>query len=226
MTEEQRENHNRRKLEARQERENTAKMMELQYFLEMVDEKHRYGSNLRSYHAEWKKANTTEPFFYWMDKGEGKNIELPTVSREKLEKEQVRYLSREERMSYLVNIDSEGRLCWAKNGERINTTGEWKDSLKGIVPKDDKSPEFHGIGHGDGTPRSSTSRSSSSSASSRTDKQSFEGDHYVNRELHQASGLKKINHISASTILNHLLRGTVKPNTWIFVSKQAIFNEG
>ena len=35
-------------------------MMDLQYFLEMVDLKHRYGSNLRTYHEEWKKADTKE----------------------------------------------------------------------------------------------------------------------------------------------------------------------
>ena len=43
--------------------------MGLEYFLEMVDTKHRYGSHLRSYHAEWKKADTTQNFFYWLDFG-------------------------------------------------------------------------------------------------------------------------------------------------------------
>ena len=55
-------------------------MMDLPYFLEMVDIKHRYGSNLRTYHAEWKKADTHENYFYWLDHGEGKDVELPTVS--------------------------------------------------------------------------------------------------------------------------------------------------
>ena len=73
----------------------SAKMMDLQYWLEMVDRKHRYGSNLRTYHRHWKQANTNENFFYWLDEGEGKNIELPNVSRQRLESEQVRYLSRE-----------------------------------------------------------------------------------------------------------------------------------
>lgn len=39
MTEEQREAYRKRKAEAKKEREKTAKMMDLQYFLEMVDSK-------------------------------------------------------------------------------------------------------------------------------------------------------------------------------------------
>lgn len=113
---------------AKLERDKLAKAMDLQYFLELVDPKHRYGSNLRAYHAEWKKSDTHENFFYWLDRGSGKRLELPTVSRARLEAEQVRYLSREERFNYLVKVDHEGRLCWAKNGERITTSTDFKDS--------------------------------------------------------------------------------------------------
>jgi len=38
-------------------------MMDLSYFLEMVDVQHRYGSNLRKYHAEWNNRSTHENFF-------------------------------------------------------------------------------------------------------------------------------------------------------------------
>jgi hypothetical protein len=41
-------------------RKKTAKMMDLNYFLELVDQKHRYGSNLRKYHAHWKTADTEQ----------------------------------------------------------------------------------------------------------------------------------------------------------------------
>lgn len=64
------------------------------------------------------------------------------MSRERLDKERVRYLSREERMQYLVKIDKEGRLCWVKNGERISTTVDFKDSVAGIVPRDDSTPAY------------------------------------------------------------------------------------
>lgn len=51
--------------EKRKERQKAAKIMDLQYWLEAVDLKHRYGSNLRTYHAEWKNSNSPENFFYW-----------------------------------------------------------------------------------------------------------------------------------------------------------------
>lgn len=223
---EERTNQKKRKGEQKSERDKTAKMMDLQYFLEMVDQKHRYGSNLRAYHEEWKKAATNENFFYWLDKGEGRNFEHPTVSRERLEKEQVRYLSREERLNYMVKIDKEGRLCWAKNGERISTTTEYKDSVNGIVPVDDDTPAYGPNGQllHDGQSknfRHSRPSSVSSSSSSSTDSgehSDVEGEHYVNEDLDRAKGIKKIKHVSAATILNHLLRSSVKPNSWIFVS--------
>ncbi|OJD32906.1 iq calmodulin-binding motif protein [Diplodia corticola] len=201
-----------RKAEAKREREKTAKVMDLQYWLEMVDQKHRYGSNLRAYHSEWKKSGTHENFFYWLDYGEGRRFEVPTCSRERLEREQVRYLNREERQNYLVKLDSEGRLCWAKNGERITTSTEFKDSVKGIVPNADGTPAY--------SRDSTSSNSSSSNASSMlsTGSTDPEGDHYVNHDLEKAKGIKKIKHVSAAAILNHLLRRSVKPNSWIFVA--------
>lgn len=210
-------NDGRTKAQQKAEREKTAKMMDLQYFLEMVDQKHRYGSNLRAYHEQWKKSETHENFFYWLDAGSGKDFEHPTVSRERLEKEQVRYLSREERMQYLVKIDDEGRLCWAKNGERISTTMDYKDSLKGIVPRDDITPAYAPGGKLESSPsrRSSTDSSRSESSEEHSD---VEGEHYVNHDLKQSKGLAKIKYVSAATVLNHLLRGSVKPNSWIFVA--------
>jgi hypothetical protein len=188
----------------------------------MVDVKHRYGSNLRAYHDSWKKNETLENFFYWLDYGEGRDYEHPTVSRERLEKEQVRYLSREERMKYLVTIDAEGRLCWAKNGERISTTPDYKDSVEGIVSKDDKTPAYGPGGklHVAGSRRDSSSSSDSSLSDSTAhgEHSDIEGEHYVNEDLQHAKGLSKIKHVSAATILNHLLRGSVKPNSWIFAS--------
>ena len=108
--------------------------MDLQYFLEMVDRKHRYGSSLRKYHAVWKSSESEENFFYWLDKGEGQRVSLEKCPRERLDRERVRYLSREERLRYLVMVDREGRLCWRKNGVRITTDSErWRDSVEGIV---------------------------------------------------------------------------------------------
>jgi hypothetical protein len=223
MSVEQRREYTRTKSQQKAEREKTAKMMDLQYFLEMVDQKHRYGSNLRAYHDHWKKTDTKENFFYWLDYGSGKNFEHPTVSRERLEKEQVRYLSREERLKYLVKIDEEGRLCWAKNGERISTTPEYKDSVDGVVPKDDPTPAFRSYGQVDGgRSRSGSASSSGSSSSDSAEHSEVEGEHYVNNDLDKATGISKIKYVSAATVLNHLLRGSVKPNSWIFVSIKSV----
>ncbi|KAK6820972.1 IQ calmodulin-binding domain-containing protein [Apiospora arundinis] len=228
MSEKEKEKVRKRRAKAKAKRRKKAKMMGLQYFLEMVDVKHRYGSNLRQYHAEWKKADTNENFFYWLDYGEGKNIELEGCPRDRLEREQVRYLSREERQHYLVKVDGEGRLCWAKNGIRLDTTEQWKDSVNGIVPVDDPTPayapdvESHSQQHHDPTrhpeDHDSTSGSDSESDASESELEAARAAKYATPTLDDAKGVKKIKHVSAATIFNRLLRKSVKKNTWIFVA--------
>ena len=108
----------------------------------MVDVKHRYGSNLRKYHAEWQSRPTKENFFYWLDQGEGKDLEVQKCSRQRLEHMQVRYLGREERRFYEVVVDAEGKLVWRKDGVRVDTSDKWRDSIKGIVRVDDPTPAW------------------------------------------------------------------------------------
>jgi hypothetical protein len=213
MTTAEKDKYFRMKHERKIDREKTAKMMDLQYFLEMVDSHHRYGSNLRTYHNEWKQADTHENFFYWLDHGEGRYLDLPMVSRERLNKEKVRYLSREERQKYLVKVDEEGRLCWARNGERITTSLQFKDSVDGIVPKDDtEHAPWDKDRHG------SASSSSDSDSSELSAGSNVNADAYANHDLNRARGLHKLTKISPSTILNQLLQKSVKPNSWIFVA--------
>lgn len=131
-----------RRLAEKQDRVKSAKQMDLSYFLEMVDVKHRYGSNLRKYHQAWKEAPTNENFFYWLDEGEGKDVAVEKCSRERLESMQVRYLAREERRFYEVIVDKNGKLCWRKDGVRVDTGDKWKDSLHGIVKLDDPTPPW------------------------------------------------------------------------------------
>uniref|UniRef100_A0A0B7JQ07 IQ calmodulin-binding motif protein n=1 Tax=Bionectria ochroleuca TaxID=29856 RepID=A0A0B7JQ07_BIOOC len=185
----------------------------------MVDVKHRYGSNLRTYHSEWLRSETTENFFYWLDIGEGKNIELDSCPRDRLEREKVRYLSREERQYYLVKVDDEGRLRWAKNGVRIDTTEKFKDSIHGIVPADDPTPAFNP----EVVPRLSSSmssiRSRSSSLSSlESRREADRAAKYNDPDFDQQPPMKKITHFSASTIWNKMLRKSVRDGTWIFVA--------
>lgn len=224
---EQRDAERKRRADAREKMRRKARTMGLQYFLEMVDLKHRYGSNLRQYHEEWKKADTNENFFYWLDRGDGRNIELDTCPRERLDREQVRYLSREERQNYLVKVDSEGRLCWAKNGVRIDTTEQWKDSINGIVPVDDSTPAFAPSIE---SPSQSLDRGSRDDADSHSDDEGASPEaseseleaaraaKYATPVMDDAKGLKKVRHVSAATIFDKLLRKSVRKNTWIFVA--------
>jgi hypothetical protein len=216
LTPEEKQARRERRVEARKEREKTAKMMDLQYFLEMVDVKHRYGSNLRTYHNYWKTAKTNENFFYWLDYGEGKDIELPTCTRERLDKNQVRYLSREERLRYLVRVDGDGKLRWAKNDAKISTDSKrFRDSMDGIVPLDDTGPTFTGTGN------------HNSESSEDSDSSDEEAERYVNHDLDAAKGLKKIAYVSPATIFNHLMRHSIKggKHGWIFVSPGALHHK-
>ncbi|KAJ7125666.1 hypothetical protein C8R43DRAFT_715047 [Mycena crocata] len=43
------------------------------------------------YHRRWQQADTTENFFKWLDKGEGKSLSLEECSREQLEREASRW---------------------------------------------------------------------------------------------------------------------------------------
>lgn len=218
----------RRREAAKEKRKKDAKTMGLQYFLEMVDLKHRYGSNLRMYHEEWKKADTNENFFYWLDYGEGRYVDIDACPRERLDREQVRYLSREERQYYLVKVDGEGRLCWTKNGARIDTTEKWKDSIHGIVPADDPTPEFKSLSTNETRLLGDSSTGSSDDPDSETSshhhgatESELEADRaakYATPSLDRAKGVKKVTHVSASTVFNKLLRKSVRKNTWIFVA--------
>ncbi|CEL06484.1 hypothetical protein ASPCAL09661 [Aspergillus calidoustus] len=130
----------------------------------MVDAKHRHGSNLRKYHEVWKTTDCKENFFYWLDYGAGKDVELQACPREQLEREQVRYLSREERVKYLVTIDRMGRFRWAKDDELVWTNNEhYMDTENGIIPRPkgtDAGPGSTAVTHRAQRP-SESSRSSS-----------------------------------------------------------------
>ncbi|KAJ1310237.1 hypothetical protein OPQ81_006979 [Rhizoctonia solani] len=198
--------------------EQSSKMLETQHWLELIDGKHRYGSNLKFYHRKWQEEDTTENFFKWLDHGGGKDLSLPECPREQLEKERIIYLSREQRANYLVRIDDQGLLRWARNNELVDTrSNRWKDAGdgKGIVPMTleemrgaeiTEAPAKHGrIGfHSD----SSDSLLNAGEA------------HYVDTINKPGdSKLKQTirSHFTSTGIMERLLRKTVKKNTWIYV---------
>ncbi|RGP79601.1 hypothetical protein FLONG3_2349 [Fusarium longipes] len=199
-------------------RRHEARMMGIRYFLEMVDQKHRYGSNLCRYHEVWKQTDTHENFFYWLDYGEGRNVEIDGCPRDRLEREQVRYLSREERQYYLVEVDNEGRLCWAKNGQRIDTTEQFKDSIHGVVPVDDSTPAFNAAAQPSGSQSQGYASSTSSESSLESEREADRAAKYATPGYDNSQGMHKVSQISASTIFNKMMRKSVRKNTWIFVA--------
>ena len=174
------------------------------------------GSNLRKYHAEWKNSDSHENFFYWLDYGGGKNISLESCPRERLDWEQVRYLSREERMNYLVMVDEEGRLCWKRNGIPIDTTTEWRDSVNGIVPVEDEAPEFSPK---DSTRPDDSSSGASSNENSAKDRPDGANGDSANEDLKGVRRFKKSKQVGPAAMFEHLLmKPTKKKSKWIFVS--------
>ena len=187
--------------------ENDSMLLDLRYFLEMTDTKHRYGTNLQVYHEEWQRSQTHQNFFIWLDSGEGKHLSLTMCSREKLTRERIRYLSKEERKDYLVQVDANGQLRWEKNGEPISTSAElYRDSVHGIVPKASDEPAFVSEADDD--------------AESSSDLENLEEDE-THRRSHRKEIRDKTAHklfrASPATILSHLLRKSVRPGTWIYV---------
>lgn len=232
--------------------EATSMLMDLRYFLEMVDVQHRYGANLQVYHEFWQRQapGTAQNFFYWLDHGQGRFLDLSLCSREKLDREKIRYLSREERKNYLVCVDGEGRLRWEKNGELVTTSvEEFRDSGHGIVKRDepdvsssecanvqgdvedekvlmnDLAAFSHlnldsepGADEDDDSISSGNNSSSSPSPANITPSETPTTQTTKSRSKPKSKRHHRPLLISPATLLNHLLRSTVKPGTWIYVT--------
>ncbi|KAH8056048.1 IQ calmodulin-binding motif-containing protein [Aureococcus anophagefferens] len=59
-------------------------------WLEVLDEKHRYGSILYPYWQRWEASRTRMSFFMWLDEGRGCLVDLPDCPRRFLEECEVR----------------------------------------------------------------------------------------------------------------------------------------
>ncbi|CAH1760172.1 5091_t:CDS:2 [Entrophospora sp. SA101] len=95
-------------------------ILDTEHWLELYDIKHRYGANLKIYHDYWLKSTTPENFFDWLDKGEGKDLDLKERPREKLERQKVKYLGKKEREDYEVTF-KDGLLIYRKSCEPVHT---------------------------------------------------------------------------------------------------------
>ncbi|CAN6349925.1 unnamed protein product [Urochloa humidicola] len=102
-----------------------AQKLARQHWLEAIDPRHRYGHNLHIYYDVWTKSESTEPFFYWLDIGEGKEVNLEKCPRSKLQSQCIKYLGPKERQEYEVVVES-GKLVYKKNGAFVQTLDDSK----------------------------------------------------------------------------------------------------
>ncbi|XP_037426198.1 IQ domain-containing protein IQM5-like [Triticum dicoccoides] len=108
-----------------------AQKLALQHWLEAIDPRHRYGHNLHYYYKSWLHCDSQQPFFYWLDVGEGKEINLEDhCPRWKLLQQCIRYLGPKEREFYEVKI--ENKIMMYKLSCKIVDTSEGPKDAKWI----------------------------------------------------------------------------------------------
>ncbi|KAN0059621.1 hypothetical protein ACQY0O_008190 [Thecaphora frezii] len=208
------------------EAQELSKIMEAQYWLEMVDPQHRYGSNLKYYHNAWCEADTDLNFFRWLDHGPGKELDLEECPRQRLDSEKVIYLSTEQRQNYIVDI-RQGRLYWRRNGKPVDTAkGKHRDlgEGRGIVdlgPDEQRDEEARikrqalerGISE-DSLDSVLDSTSSSDDEEIGGKERTKEAHHYQSKR----TGKKRhLDFLSPSNWADMMLRKTIGSNTWIYV---------
>ncbi|CAA7016754.1 unnamed protein product [Microthlaspi erraticum] len=99
-----------------------AQKLALQHWLEAIDPRHRYGHNLHFYYNKWLHCQSREPFFYWLDIGEGKEVNLvEKCPRLKLQQQCIKYLGPMERKAYEVVVE-DGRFFYRHSGEVLETS--------------------------------------------------------------------------------------------------------
>ncbi|GFZ04280.1 calmodulin-binding family protein [Actinidia rufa] len=96
------------------------KNLALRHWLEAIDPRHRYGHNLHFYYQVWFKSQSSQPFFYWLDVGDGKEVNLEKCERTVLQHQCIKYLGPKEREAYEVIIDS-GKLVYRQSGVLVDT---------------------------------------------------------------------------------------------------------
>ncbi|XP_062186342.1 IQ domain-containing protein IQM2-like isoform X2 [Phragmites australis] len=109
-------------------KDENAQKLALQHWLEAIDPRHRYGHNLHYYYDCWLQCESKEPFFYWLDVGEGKEINLEDrCPRSKLLSQCIKYLGPKEREDYEVVIE-DGRFMYKNSRQILDTSGGPRDA--------------------------------------------------------------------------------------------------
>ncbi|KAL9991946.1 putative IQ domain-containing protein IQM [Helianthus debilis subsp. tardiflorus] len=97
-----------------------AQKLALQHWLEAIDPRHRYGHNLHIYYDLWFESESCQPFFYWLDVGDGKEINPEKCPRFRLQRQCIKYLSPNERESYEVIVEN-GKLVYRQSRLLLET---------------------------------------------------------------------------------------------------------
>ncbi|KAL3662408.1 hypothetical protein V7S43_012735 [Phytophthora oleae] len=112
-----------------------ASILHKDFWLEALDEQHRYGFHLRAFHKAWKQemieekgGRTSEDasFFHWLDYGNGKNLDLPECTQQELRTTRVEYCNAEQRKQYELKFVSNGEeeeigVQYAASGVVVHT---------------------------------------------------------------------------------------------------------
>ncbi|XP_074581665.1 IQ domain-containing protein IQM2-like isoform X2 [Curcuma longa] len=100
-----------------------ARKLALQHWLEAIDPRHRYGHNLQFYYDCWLQSESMQPFFYCrLDVGEGKEVNLEQqCARSKLQQQCIKYLGPKEREAYEVVID-DGKFVYEQSRRVLDTS--------------------------------------------------------------------------------------------------------
>ncbi|RZC78650.1 hypothetical protein C5167_002871 [Papaver somniferum] len=98
-------------------------LLAFQHWIEAIDPRHRYGHCLHLYYEVWRKGDTGQPFFYWLDIGDGKEVNLKDCPRSKLRQQCIKYLGPLEREHYEYKI-VEGKIVHKKSNQLLDTTNE------------------------------------------------------------------------------------------------------
>ncbi|TKY53066.1 hypothetical protein E2542_SST24589 [Spatholobus suberectus] len=104
-----------------------AQKLAFQHWIEAIDPRHRYGHSLHYYYEEWCKTDSGQPFFFWLDLGKGRNLDLEQCPRSKLRKQCIKYLGPQEREHYEY-IVLEGKIIHKQSGDFLHTKEDSKDA--------------------------------------------------------------------------------------------------
>ncbi|XP_044506746.1 IQ domain-containing protein IQM3 [Mangifera indica] len=101
-------------------KDSKAQKLAFQHWIEAIDPRHRYGHSLHFYYEEWCKADSGQPFFYWLDVGDGKDLDLKECQRSKLRQQCIRYLGPKEREHYEYDV-VQGKIIHKQTGDLLDT---------------------------------------------------------------------------------------------------------